>query len=456
MSESSIIGEGHQSLPADSSQSGVLASHSLTTALVPRDATPESLAETVQDEADEALTTPGPELMLTVPEELTPLPAVDEAMAMIGLLGSVIRGKRARYRVAVLRSLQGDRSWRWHIGRLQEIVHWLEPHSVTEIVAELKEAGILGYDPVTRYYRLGAEGRLIAAIIGAVTVPQVERRRLIKAINKTMSLSLALGASEDIVLTQFQSAVAQLQEDWDELRNLIEDMSRDALVAAAHLVQDHVEDMKELLSEHESFLAGRTQEKLYLDVEQEAFDLIFRLGALAATVIQTLSVRADDLMRAGFHVDRGDIRQFIGEVGPQELAMMIADLVRPPPYAVRLSAQLAFDALEEASGRRRTAPPPLPEPVVLERQQVPAHIDAAHEIAVEAKELRSVTPLADFVVHHSWPRSVERHSVLIDAYSRYGDNMPVLAHMYGFDEPKRDEVLRISRAELQPRKEASP
>jgi len=135
---------------------------------------------------------------------------------------------------------------------------------------------------------------------------------------------------------------------------------------------------------------------------------------------------------------------------------MIADLVRPPPYAVRLSAQLAFDALEEASGRRRAAPPPLPEPVVLERQQVPARIDAAHEIAVEAKELRNVTPLADFVVHHSWPTSVERHSVLIDAYSRYGDNMPVLAHMYGFDEPKRDEVLRISRAELQPRKEASP
>jgi len=75
-------------------------------------------------------------------------------------------------------------SWRWRIGRLQEIVHWLEPHSVTEIVAELKEVGVLGYDPVTRYYRLGAEGRLVAAIIGAVTVPQVERRRLIKAITR--------------------------------------------------------------------------------------------------------------------------------------------------------------------------------------------------------------------------------------------------------------------------------
>lgn len=332
-------------------------------------------------------------------------------------------------------------------------MHWLEPQSVTEIIGELKDVGLLAYDPVTRYYRLGAEGRLIAALIGAVTVPQVERRRLIKAINKTMSLSLALGASEDIVFAQFQSAVAQLQEDWDELNSLIEDMSRDALLAAAHLVRDHVEDMKELLQEHESFLAGRKQGKLYLDVEQEAFDFIFRLGTLAATVIETLSGRADELMRAGFHVDRGDIRQFISEVGIDALSALFADLIHPPPFVVRLSAELAFDALEEASGRMRTAPPPLPEPVMLERQQPPQTADAVHEVTTEAKELRLVTPLVDFVVRDSWATSVERHGVLIEAYSRYGCEMPRLEHEQGFDEPRRDGVLRISRADLKPRED---
>jgi hypothetical protein len=403
------------------------------------------------DEAEEPVAS-GREPILTVPEELTPLPAVDEAMAMISLFGGVVRGKRARYRIAVLKSLQGDGSWRWRIGRLQEIVHWLEPQSVTELTAELKEVGLLGYDPVTRYYRLGPEGRMVAALLGAMTVPQVERRRLIKAINKTMSLSLALGASDDIVFAQFRSAVSQLQEDWDELNALIEDMSRDALLAAAHLVQDHVEDMKELLTEHETFLAGRKQDTLYLDVEQEAFDLIFRLGKLAADVVETLSGRADELMRAGFHVDRGDIRQFIADVGEAALARLLADLVSPPPFVMRLSSQLAFDALEEAMGRKRTAPPPLPEPVVLERQQPPERIDEAAVIAAEARELHLLTPLADFVVRESWSTSIERHSVLIDAYSRYQD-MPLLEYEEGFDTPRRNGVMRISRVDLKPRKE---
>jgi hypothetical protein len=290
-------------------------------------------------------------------------------------------------------------------------------------------------------------------MIGAVTVPQVERRRLIKAINKTMSLSLALGASDDIVLAQFQSAVSQLQEDWDELKALLDDFSRDNLLAAAHLVQDHVEDMKELLAEHESFLASRRQEKLYLDIEQEALDLIPRLATLAAEVVAALSGRADELMRAGFHVDRGDIRQFISEVGEKPLADLFADLVSPPPFVTRLSAELAFDALEEASGRKRAAPPPLPEPVALQRRLSPERVDPVHEVATEARALRLLTPLVDFVVHESWARSAERHSVLIDAYSRYGGEMPLLEHGQGFDEPRRAGVLRISRADLKPRKE---
>lgn len=397
----------------------------------------------------------GSEPVLTVPEELTPLPAVDEAMQTIALFGGAIRGRRARYRIAVLKSLQGDQAWRWRINRMQEIVHWLEPHSVTDIVSELKDVDVLSFDPVTRYYRLGAEGRLVAALLGALTVPQVERRRLIKAINKTMSLSLALGASDDIVLAQFQSAVSQLREDWDELKALLDDFSRDNLLAAAHLVQDHVDDMRELLEEHENFLAARRQEKLYLDVEQEALDLIPQLATLAADVVSALSGRADELMRAGFHVDRGDVRQFIAEVGEKRLADLFADLINPPPFVVSVSADLCYDALEELSGRRRPAPPPLPEPAPLERRVPPERVDAANEIALEAKALSEATPLVDFVVYESWPQSVERHSVLIDAYSRYRAEMPLIEHGEGFDQPARAGVLRISRADLRPREEGA-
>jgi hypothetical protein len=158
-------------------------------------------------------------------------------------------------------------------------------------------------------------------------------------------------------------------------------------------------------------------------------------------------------MRAGFHVDRSDIRQFISEAGEKPLADLFADLVRSPPFVMRLSTEFAFDALEEASGRKRTAPPPLPEPVALERRLPPARVDVVHEIANEAKALRLLTPLVDFVVHQSWAKSVERHSVLIDAYSRFSGEMPLLEHGHGFDDPRRADVLRISRADLKPRKE---
>lgn len=66
-----------------------------------------------QPEPDEAeVVATGREPVLTVPEALTPLPAVDQATATFALFGGVIRGKRARYRIGVLKTLQSERSWR--------------------------------------------------------------------------------------------------------------------------------------------------------------------------------------------------------------------------------------------------------------------------------------------------------------------------------------------------------
>ena len=87
---------------------------------------------------------------------------------------------------------------------------------------------------------------------------------MIKVIGKGMAMALAAGASDEVVFGQFRSAVAQLQQNWDELNALIEENSREALLIAAHLVQEHVTDMQDLLQEHESFLASRAQDTLYL------------------------------------------------------------------------------------------------------------------------------------------------------------------------------------------------
>ena len=59
------------------------------------------------------------------------------------MFGDVVGRRRARYKIALLKTLQADGAGRWKIRRLQEVVHWLEPASVTELVAELKAVGVL-------------------------------------------------------------------------------------------------------------------------------------------------------------------------------------------------------------------------------------------------------------------------------------------------------------------------
>jgi hypothetical protein len=74
----------------------------------------------------------GTEPVLRVPEAQTPLPEVDKALPLLGMFADVVGRRRARYKVALLKMLQADGAGRWKIRRLQEVVHWLEPSSVTE------------------------------------------------------------------------------------------------------------------------------------------------------------------------------------------------------------------------------------------------------------------------------------------------------------------------------------
>lgn len=192
------------------------------------------------------------EPVLRVPEELTPLPAVDAAMPLLELFSAVVGRKRARYKVALLKTLQADGSGRWKIRRLQEIVHWLEPASVTDVVAELRTVEVLAYEPVTGLYRLTPGARVVTALLDAMTIPEVHPRSLIKFLNKAMALAQVGGAGDDVVLRQFQSAIAVLRLDWEDLTRLIDDFSDAALLEAAELVRVHVDDMRDLLDEHQS------------------------------------------------------------------------------------------------------------------------------------------------------------------------------------------------------------
>jgi len=398
-----------------------------------------------------------PEPVLRVPEDLTPLPAVDLALPTLSLFSGVLGRRRARYKVAVLKTLQADGSGRWKIRRLQEVLHWLEPASTTELAAELRAAGVLAYDPVSGIYRLTTEARVVTAILDALTVPGLDPRRLIRFLSKAMSLALAAGAGEDAVFGQFASAVAILRSDLDELRGLIDDFSETALLAAAELVRAHVDDMRDLLEEHASFFAEHRHRTLYLDQEQEALDLVARLGSLSADVIAALTGRADQLMRGGLRIDRSDLREFTSRSSVGELGSIVEGLASVPPFVPWLLTGAAFDALEEALGRRPAEPPPLPEPMPLAREAPPPEDGRVEELVRELLALSGPATVAEIVVAEAWAASVSRHGALIEAYSRDGTTLPVPEHdEHAVDEPRRGGVWRVSRTTLRPRNGSGP
>lgn len=391
------------------------------------------------------------EPVLRVPEELTPLPRIDASLPILTLFGSIVGRRRARYKLAVLKALQAHGSGRWKIRRLQEIVDWLEPSSVTDLVAELRTSGVLVYDAVTGYYRLTPDARVVVAILDALTVPDVEPRRLIKFLNKAMSLALAAGAGRDAVFGQFLSAVAVLQGDWEELRRLIDDFSEDALLEAASLVRAHVDDMRELLDEHEAFFAQHRGEALFLRSEQDALDLVAKNGKLSAEVIDALTGRATDRMRGGMRIDRSDLREFMVEQSLPVLAGLAEGLAIPPPSVGWVPIEAAFEGLVEAAGRQRPDPPELPEPSEPARLPFKAVADPFADVARELLALRQQVTLTDVIVRKTWDEAIARSGAVVAAYTRDGSSLPAMEDAAEIDEPLRGDVWRISKITLHPR-----
>lgn len=391
---------------------------------------------------------PGTEPVLRVPEAQTPLPEVDQALPLLGMFADVVGRRRARYKIALLKTLQGDSAGRWKIRRLQEVVHWLEPSSVTELIADLKVAGVIVQEPISGVYRLTPSARIVTALLDAMTVPEVNPRVLIKALNKAMAFTLATGAGEDAVLRQFRSAVAVLRTDWEDLKRLIDEYSDGALLEAAELVRLHVDDMRELLDDHGEFIATQREHARFLEVDQEALDLVARLGTLSADVIAAISGRADDRMRAGLRVDRSDVREYLTETGADDLALLVAGLARPSPFVVALDTAAVFDALMDSAARVRSRPPKMPAPVALRREPPERRPDATRLIHGELTALSEPTTVADFTVRDTWATSVGRHGSMIDAYSRFAD-LPELTHEPGVDEPRRGEVWRVSKTTVE-------
>lgn len=390
------------------------------------------------------------ELALRVPEDRTPLPRVDRALPVLELIAAAVNRKRGRFNVAALTSLQEGGSGRWKIREIQDALDWLEPADATEIVANLRGGGILEYDALANRYSMPPDARVAAAVMGALTAG-VDRRRMIRIINKAMSLALASGAGDDTVVSQFRSAVAVLRSDLEELRALLDDYSDRALREAADVINFHVEDMRGLLDEHEELLLRHRGEPEFLGTEREALGLVADLGSLCATVVGSVSERAEERMRSRSLVDRADLRDFLMEISREELASFADGDCGIPPRLPWLPAQELVAALEDAIAHEATAPPPLPQPASLERLEPAAEATDTELMIRRLENLEEPVSLRDLVVGDSWADAVRQNTSLLDAHSRLSDERrPQMKDAEEWEAVEEGGVWRISTTRIGP------
>lgn len=388
--------------------------------------------------------------VLRVPEERTPLPDVDRALPVLELIAATVSRKRPRFNVAALKSLQESGNGRWKIRDVQETLDWLEPQSATEVVGALRGSGMLRYEPLANRYTMPADARVAAAVMAALAAG-VDRRRMIRVINKAMSFAQAAGAGDDILVSQFRSAVAVLRSDLEELRMLLDDYSDRALREAAEVIGFHVEDMRSLLGEHEELMFRHRGEPDFLRTEREALGLVADLGGLCATVVGSVSERADERMRSRALVDRSDLRDFLLDASRDELATVVDDCCVLSPQPPWLPAEELFAALEDAVAHHATPPPPLPPPVKLEREEPRMEPTATERMLEELAGLDQAVSLRDFILRESWADAVRRNTSLLDAHSRLQDpQRPAMEDAGGCETVSQSGVWRISAATIGP------
>jgi hypothetical protein len=360
---------------------------------------------------------------LLSPEDLTPLPMVDQALPIIGMFAGLVgRGRLARYRVAILRELATQPRSKLSIRAIHDSISWMEPSSVTRLVQNLRGADLLSFDSRNDIYQLGREARVVAAVCGALTTSGVDYARIIKVLAATMRLADAMNAPSEIAYSTFLSAIAVLEFDYEELRRLLNDYSEGSLLEAARMAGGHVDDMRSLLDEQADMFARFHSDVDFLEHDQRAHHMIASVGHLAAEVVTQLSRRADLRLRGALRVDRQDLRSMIEGAPVEELADLVADSARAPVFLSAVNTVAAFTALDDYLGKVRQRPIPPPPPTTLQIH-TPADPDG-DPIALAVRALEQLAadaaPLADWVVRHTWNGALNRNVQAVEAWSRHG------------------------------------
>jgi hypothetical protein len=374
-----------------------------------------------RNEDDDVLPAIRPHAADDVQAQLAP---TDRAHALISRLVPLGYGLRARYRLALMHALGQDGAGRWRIRRIQAIVPWLEPASVTALVSDLARVGLLVHDPVSGFYRLPSDVRVLVALVDALAAPDIAPRRIVRIIGQAISLARATGTGREIIHAQFRSAMAALRAGELELRQLLDDFSPHALHEAGEALADNAEDMRALLREHADLFSGPAADDLLPpSLEQEALELIARTATLAGETISLRSNRIHGRLTLAGRIDRSDLVELTMQLEEEQLAALLSGLVVAPPGVPAVDTDLAFAALEEMSGRPPHAPPPLPAPTTAVRRSPPEQADPTDALRAELVALRRRLPIAEIVARVDFPHAVRTQ---VDLMSLYATNDPDL------------------------------
>jgi hypothetical protein len=359
---------------------------------------------------------------LARPLELTPLPEIERAMPVLGIFRGLLGRRHAPYKVGVIRSLASETGTRWRMREITQRVDWLKPASVNKLVHELAQGNVLRYDRARATYRLTGEARVVASFCRALTVSEIKHGRLIKVLTAAIRTAQAVGAPEEAVFQPFLDAIAVIEEDYEELRSLIADMSEDALRLAVLAAREHHEDMGDLLDHQDDFFVRFQNDMHFLDMVDRAHRALAALGTLSSEVYIQLFEQTDEILRRGLTFDRQDIRDMVKSLSIDAVADLLPEEMALPPMLAPGDTEAFFAALADYLGRPEVTQG-LPEPTVI--LVVPQAAPQKNEFWIAARELEhlgAAGPVlaADWVAAEDWRTAVKRLGATVGAWGRYG------------------------------------
>lgn len=395
---------------------------------------------------------------LARPVELTPLPEIERAMPVLSIFRGLLGRRHVPFKVGIVRDLASHTGTRWRMREITQRVDWLKGASVNKLVHELaRDNAVLHYDAARATYRLSGEARVVASFCRALTVSEIKHSRLIKILMAAIKTAQAVGAPDEAVFQPFLDAISVIEEDFEEMRTLIADMSEDALRLAVLAAREHLEDMHDLLDHQDDYFARFQTDTRFLETADRAHRGLAALGALTSEVYIALFEQTDEILRRGLTFDRQDIRDMVSSMALEAVADLLPEAVAVPALLVPAVTDAFFAALAEYLGRPEVTQG-LPEPAVI--QVIAPVVRPRNEFWIAARELERLAasgPMlaAEWVASEDWPNAVKRMGAMVGAWGRYGpggngDLKAVLVPGEDLEEVGRGGVELMSNLKIQP------